>query len=264
MNNTFSARRFWWLFKKALLEKPFQTFGFTGLVLVIILILYTAVKSMWGFGFAQNITFIWGLPGGTFFLAAFVFGHFSSNASGSSYLTLPASHFEKWLCGILIAGIMFPILFLLFFRTMDAASVAAYHNSLDPSSPFYKQEYEDVYLFNLTGRIAIQVYSIFLILSGAMFTGALYFNKLAFIKTAIVTTIFFVLLYLINWLIARIFFGSINDAAPFQRVVIPVGKEEGSLELPSMWAMFFNYSVWFIIPAIFWLLAFTRLKEKEF
>jgi hypothetical protein len=264
MNNTFYVKRFWWLFKKTLWEKPFQTFGFTALVLVIILVLYVALKSIWGFGAAQNIAFIWGLPGGAFFLAAFVFGHFSSNASGSSYLTLPASHFEKWLCGILIAGILFPALFLLFFRVMDAAFVTAYHNSLDPASPFYKQNYEDVFVFDLTGRIAKQVYSIFLILSGAMFTGALYFNKSAFIKTAIATTMFFVLLFLMNWLLARIFFGSINDAAPFQRVVLPVGKEEGSLEVPTGWSVVFNYSVWFIIPAIFWVLAFTRLREKEF
>jgi hypothetical protein len=67
-----------------------------------------------------------------------------------------------------------------------------------------------------------------------------------------------------NWLLARIFFGSINDAAPFQRVVLPVGKEEGSLELPSGWSVVFNYSVWFIMPAIFWVLAYTRLREKEF
>ena len=264
MNNTFNLKRFWWLFRKTLLEKPLQTFGFTGLVLIIILILYVALKSIWGFGAAQNIAFIWGLPGGAFFLAAFVFGHFSSNASGSSYLTLPASHFEKWLCGILIAGILFPVLFLLFFRAMDAAFVTAYHNSLDPASPFYKQNYEDVFVFDLTGRIAKSVYAIFLILSGAMFTGALYFNKLSFIKTAIATCIFFTLLFFVNWFLGRIFFGSISDAAPFQRVVIPVGKEEGSLELPSAWATFFNYSVWYIIPAFFWLLAFMRLREKEF
>src|SRR2546430_5190710 len=144
MNNTFNIKRFGWLFKKTLLEKPVQTFGFTGLLLALALILYLVAKSLSGFIAAQNLTFIWGLTGGSFFLASFVFGYFSSNASGSSYLTLPSSHFEKSLCGVLIAGVLYPLIFLIFYRVIDSSFVAMYHNSLDPSSPFYKQQYESV------------------------------------------------------------------------------------------------------------------------
>ncbi len=264
MNNTFNVKRFGLLLKKTLLERPVQMFGFTGLLLALVLILYVVIKSLGGFTAAQNITFIWCLPGGSFFLASFMFGYFSSNASGSSYLTLPASHFEKWLCAVLIAGILYPLIFLIFYHITDISFVAIYHNSLDTASPFYKQQYESVYPFNLNGVIAWKVYPIFLFLTGAMLVGSLYFNKTAFIKVAIVLCILCIGIFGLNWLMAKMIFGNINDAAPFNHVTIPVGKEEGSIELPSGIVNIINCSIWYILPSILWLLAFTRLREKEF
>ena len=264
MNNTFDVKRFGLLVKKTLLERPVQMFGFTGLLLALSLILYSIIKTFGGFNPAQNITFIWGLAGGGFFLASFVFGYFSSNAMGSSFLTLPASNFEKWLCGILIAGVFYPVIFLLFFRVMDSSFVAIYHHGLDPAGPFYKQLYESVYILDLNGFLAWKVYPMFGFLAGAMLVGSLYFNKVAFIKTAIGISILILGVVGINWLIATIFFGPINSAIVFNSVTIPVGKEEGSIELPSGIVDIINNSVWYVMPPVLWLLAFTRLREKEF
>jgi hypothetical protein len=97
MSNTFSTQRFALLFKKTIVERPVQTIGVTVLLLVLSLILYVATKELADFDAAQNLTFIWGFAGGSFFLASFAFGYFSTNASGTSYLTLPVSYFEKWL-----------------------------------------------------------------------------------------------------------------------------------------------------------------------
>jgi len=265
MNNTFNTKRFGKLVKKTFLERPAQMFGFTGLLLALTLILYSIIKAFGGFNPAQNITFIWGLAGGGCFLASFVFGYFSSNAMGSTFLTLPASNFEKWLCGVLIAGVFYPVIFLLFFRLVDSSFVAIYHNGLDPLGPFYKQQYESVYIFDFNGFLAWKVYPIFGVLAGAMLVGSLYFNKVTFIKTAISLTIVFIGVFGLNWLIAFVLFGHINDAVPFNHVTIPVGKEEGSIELPSgIINNFFNNSIWYVLPPILWLLAFTRLREKEF
>jgi hypothetical protein len=44
------------------------------------------------------------------------FNYFSSNlASGSAFLHT-ASQFEKWICAVLRNAVMFPCIFLLFFR----------------------------------------------------------------------------------------------------------------------------------------------------
>lgn len=264
MNNTFSSNRFRLVFKKALLERPMQMFGFTGLIFILVLILYVIVKSFSDIGSAQTISFIWGLAGGGCFLASFVFAYFSSNSSGSSYLTLPASHFEKWLCGILIACVLYPLLFMLFFRIMDVCFVAMYHNSLNPASPFFKQQFEAVYLFAYDDSIAAKVYSLFLLFTSFMLLGSLYFNKVNIIKSAITICVICIGCFAINWLTAKTLFGNIIDAAPFNHVTIPVGKGEASIQLPVMAANVYQYSFFYVIPFLLYGLAYIRLREKEF
>ena len=264
MNNTVNAKRFGLLFKKTLLERPVQMFGFAGLLLAVVLILYVTAKVIGGFGAAQNLTFIWGLLLSSCFFASIVFGYFSTNASGSSYLTLPASHFEKWLCGVLIAGVLYPVIFMIFYRIIDSSFVALFHNGLDPSSPFYKEQFESVYLFDFNGVIAWKVYSMFFLLTGISFVGSLYFNKIPFIKVAIAICILLIFIVGFNLLLAKMIFGNIVDAGPFNHVTIPVGKEEASIELPGQVGKMFYYSLSYILPVLLWLLAFTRLREKEF
>ncbi len=264
MNNTFNATRFGKLLKKTLLERPMHTYGFTGLVLVVVLILYAVVKTLSGFDMAQKLTFFVGVTAGSFFLASFVFGYFSSNASGSSFLTLPASHFEKWLCAVLITGVLYPLIFLIFYRIMDSSFVAIYHNSLDTASPFYKQLYERVYLFDLTGIVARNVYIMFFIYTGAMLVGSLYFNKVAVIKVALALCTVFIFTFGLNWLIAIGLFGSVEDAAPFNHVALRAGKDIGSIELPTRAGKIFWNTIIYFFPTILWLLSFTRLREKEF
>lgn len=264
MNNTFNIKRFSWLVKKTFLERPVQIFGFTGLLLTLVFILYYIAKTLSGFGTAQNLSFIYGLPIGSCLLSSIVLGYFSTNASGSSFLTLPASNFEKWLCAILIACVLYPAIFLIFYRIMDAGFVNLYHSSLDVSSPFYKEQYESVYIFSFNGIVAGKVYQSFFFFTGAMLVGSLYFNKQPFIKSAISICILSMSIVGINWLMAKSFFGEFNGAGAFNHVTIPVGKEEGTIELPDVVAKIFTYSIWFVIPGLLWILSFTRLREKEF
>lgn len=264
MNDIFSIKRFWLLLKKTLVERPIQTAGVTVLLLILSFIFYVIVKKLAGFGPAQNLTFVWGMAGGGCFLASLVFGYFGNNAIGSSYLTLPASYLEKWLCGILIVGILYPLIFLPFYHLVDAVFVEAYHKSLDPTSPIYKLQYESVYTFDLNGVISHKVYSLFLLLTGSMLTGALYFNKIPFIKTGIAFCIAIFAIYGLNWLIASVLFNDLSEAAPFHHVIILVGKEKGTLILPARLENYFFYAQAFGIPAIMWLLPLVRLREKEF
>jgi len=264
MNDTFNIKRFTWLCKKTIAERPIQNIGVTVLLLILSFILYVVAKKIFGFEPAQNLTFFWGLVGGSCFLASFVFGYFSSNASGSSYLTLPVSFLEKWLCGILISGVFYLLIFLSFFHLMDVVFVAAYHKSLDPTSLFYKQQYESVYTFDLNGIIAWRVYPLYLVLTGSMLTGGLYFNKISFVKTGITICIVVLLIFGLNWLIATFLFNNVNDASPYDHVTLLVGKEKGTLILPAKIDNLFHTAVAFILPAILWLLPLLRLREKEF
>jgi hypothetical protein len=265
MNNTFNLQRFGLLFKKTLLERPIQILGFTVLILALILIIYNYMYPLKGFDSAQNLTFTWGLAGGSYFMASFVFSHFSSNATGSSYLTLPASHFEKWLCGILIAGILYPAIFIFFYRLMDTYFVSLFHSSLDPAAPFYKERYQSVNIFSFNGVVAWKVYPIFLLGVSSMLVGSLYFNKAGFIKVSLVICGLVIGLYLLNHLLAKLIFrGEIVDATIFYGVNIPVGKEEGSILLPEEISEFANNIVYYIFPAVLFITSFIRLREKEF
>lgn len=264
MNEIFNLRRFGLLLRKTFLEKPVQMMGFIGLILALTLITYAITKTLIWYNAAQNLTFIWGLPVGGGFLACFVFNSFASPSNGSSYLTLPASAFEKWLCTLVISSLFFLAIFLGFFRLMDASFVSLYHRGLDPENPFYKQRYESVYIFPFDGVIASKVYPAFFVLSGAMALGALYFNKLSFIKTAILLCIISFACFGLNWLFADLLFGHILEAAPFHHVTIPVGKEEGNIDLSESMKKIVGFSLGLALPVALWLLTYLRLREKEF
>jgi len=264
MNDTFSVKRFGWLFKKTLLERPAQLMCLTALSFSLSLIIYAVVRMMSNFDDAQNFSFLVGLVGGGCFLASFVFGQFTSNASGSSFLTLPASVFEKWLCGVVITGILYLFLFLIFFRLMDMAFVGIYHNGLDPKAAFYQEQYNAVHLLAYDELVARSSFIMFFNFAGIMLVGSLYFNKAAFIKVALITCGICVGAFLLNLLIAKMFFSNMQTAFPYYMVWLMKGKERGRMELPEdsmkVVAIFFRY----LIPAMLWFLAFMRLREKEF
>ena len=264
MNDIFTFRRFGLFFKKTLLERPLQMFGLCGLSLVIAFLLYAVVKSLVGFEDAQNLAFIVGLVGCGTFLASFVFNYFGANASGSSYLTLPVSGLEKWLCGVLIAGVLFPALFVVFFHFIDYFFVSSYHASLDPKGPFYKQLYESVNTFPLQGFVASKAYIMFLNATGAMLVGSLYFNKGAFIKVALIVCGLYIGGHILNQFIAEAVFDKIDKALPYYCVFIPVGKEFGKVLLPDLASNVVDICMLYVMPAIFWLVTFIRLREKEF
>ncbi len=264
MNNIFNLKRFGLLFKKNLLERPTQMFGFTGLIQALILIIYAVVKTFAGFSTAQNLTFLWGLIGGSYLMASIVFNHFSSNAIGSSYLTLPASQLEKWLCGFLIAGVLYPVIFILFYRLMDSSFVSIYHNGLDPAAPFYKERYQSVNILSFNGVFAWKVYPLFLFAVSAMLVGSLYFNKIGLIKVSMVICGLIICSYALNFGFAKMLFGSVNEATIFHDVNIPIGKADGTIMLPKSTSNMFINSWNYVLPAILFITSFIRLREKEF
>lgn len=265
MNDTFNMKRFTWFFKKTILERPMQLFGLIGLILLIDLLCYAIginIKMVWDA--VQELTFCYGFIGGGCFLASFVFNYFSSNARGASYLTLPASSFEKWLCGVLITVVLYTIIFLVFYRIMDTTFVGLYHKSLDPKNSFYKELYEHVNIFPYNGFVASASYKMFVNFTGAMLVGALYFNKAAFIKVALIVCGLFISAFFLNNMMANAFFNNVNKGVPFYFVLINMGKEFGKIELPLYASKAVDICILYIIPAVLLMTAYIRLREKEF
>jgi hypothetical protein len=264
MKNTFNAVRFSWLLKKTILEKPAQYIGLIVVFLILSLFTYAFCRFTAGFNVAQNAAFVLGLVGGGSFLASFVFSNFTTNANGSSFLTLPASQFEKWLCGVLIAGVLYVTIFLIFFLILDTAFIRIYHNGLDPLGPYYKELYDAVQPFHFSGFIATTSYMISANFEGAMLIGTLYFNRAAFIKVALILCVVCLSAYTFNLLLANLIFKNVDTAFPFYLVWINFLKGRGKLELPSNLLNIVKIIFHYIIPAFLWILAYVRLREKEF
>jgi hypothetical protein len=136
--------------------------------MLVSLVVYIFFKLAGDFDVAQNAAFMMGLVVGGSFLASMVFNYFSANASGASFLTLPASQLEKWLCGVVITGVLYVGLFLLFFRLMDLSFIALYRKGLDPDGPFYRQLYNAVQVYPFDGFMAPTIFMMFSNFAGAM------------------------------------------------------------------------------------------------
>ncbi|MHB8208948.1 hypothetical protein [Mucilaginibacter sp.] len=266
MNNIFELKRFGLLLKKTVMERPVQLFGLCGLILAATLVLYSVLLHLigWqGWNMVQNLTFVWCFMGGGCFLSSIVFGYFGTNASGSAYLTLPASTFEKWLCGVLIIGVCFPCLFLVFFRLMDASFVMAYHNGLDRNSQNYKVMYDAARAYPFDNVFVKESVMIYVNFVGAMMVGSLYFNKVSAIKTAIVYCCALAIIFFLNLFLAKAAFSNVDMAFPFNKIMIKVGNGFGTIELPSNVSNIVHVAILFIIPIVLWITAYIRLREKE-
>ncbi|AMR31801.1 hypothetical protein A0256_10400 [Mucilaginibacter sp. PAMC 26640] len=263
MNDTFNLTRFGLLLKKSVLERAMQILGLMAFVLCFTLISYSILVYIGGWVGAQTMSFVWGFIGGGVFLSSMVFSYFNTNAGGSAYLTLPASALEKWLCGVLLTGVFFCLIFFGFYRLIDYCFVTAYHNGLDRNSPLYKNMYNAVYIFPFEGNIVRQSTTLFLNFTGIMLVGQLYFNKVALVKVALVTCAIMGFIYFLNLAVATMLLGKIDIAFPYYTVLINMGSEVGNVELPEGVVAVPNAFFQYILPVILWLTAYIRLREKE-
>ncbi|MGY4539740.1 preprotein translocase subunit SecE [Mucilaginibacter sp. UYNi724] len=264
MNDTFNLSRFGLLLKKTILERAMQIIGAFAAVLAFTFLLYTLILYSLDWGPAQNLTFIWGFIGGGVVLSSVVFCYFTTNAGGAAYLTLPASALEKWLCGVLISGLLFCIVFLSFFRLMDYTFVTAYHNGLDRSSPLYRNLYDHVYLYTfLDNNVVIKATILYTNFVGAMMVGSLYFNRVALVKVALVVCGLLAAIYFFNLAVVSLLFSNVDVAFPYFTVLIKVYSEVGNIELPHYAYDITNIFLQYVLPGILWITAYLRLREKE-
>jgi len=263
MNDIFDIKRFFWLFKKSVLERPALLLGLLAVTLATTLLTYISLQKIGGLGSAQVGAFFLGLLIGGSFLASSVFGYFSSTSSGISYLLLPASHLEKWLCGIIISGGLFVLIYLGFYRVIDVCFVNIYRNNLDPNSPDYLNLYNSAQILSFNSENVRYIFIMFFYISGAMLLGSLYFNKVSFIKVALLIFAFIISTYFINLLFGSFFFNHIESSFPFTNVHLKVGNEVGIINMPSALTKTASFIFTYVIPTILWLLSYLRLKEKE-
>lgn len=265
MNNTFELKRFGFLFKKLLFERASHLVGSFILASLFTWFLFNVI----GISYNGDIVvppsepFIIGLTLGGIYWIFTGFSYFSNNTEGYNYLTLPASHLEKWLSSILLLG-LFMLFFCIYFRVLDTIYLDKFLTHRVQWSD-YQKILESAYPLAFWGdkRVNLEfTYFIFFNATGAMAVGSLYFNKNAFIKTASIGLIFFVGLSLLNIKMVNTLFNEYVGQEPLWRSAI-INRADYYVQLPEPINTAYMVGFDYLLPVALWLIALIRLREKE-
>jgi len=255
MNDIFNTKRFGLLFIKQLSEH-YKTYlmglaVLTGVMLVggsffvyltpVVLDLGTQVVL---FG---TIYFL----AGTIFTST-IFADVSDKKKAISYLTLPASHFEKFLVGWVVSFLLFSLVY-----------IACFYGILMILLHLKQWPGQRTEVLNLFIEPASITFIAFAMLHSFSIWGAVFFEKLHFIKTAFCFFIAVVALSLANTSFIEALIGrEVRTATPFSSISFfennrYVGVDSARQTDPLLgWVLI-------AVAIIFWVAAYYRLKEKQ-
>jgi hypothetical protein len=265
MNDTFDIKRFGLVFKKLIFERTIQLFGSFMLLMFFVWFIYHIDGNLKeGWWDAQIESFAIGLTLGGVYWTSVAFNHFSEKAEGYSFLALPASHFEKWLCGVGLL-VLFIFSYCIFYRVLDASYVSYFRANLNPRIKDYDKLMVSYKIMPLITDSIYNVKFTFVALlnfTGIMAIGAMYFNKMALIKSLFVGFVLVICLDYLNDLFAVMLFqAEVNPNFFWGRIWIHNTNEQ--IKLPENITPIYNIFFSFILPLLLWSVALVRLKEKE-
>jgi len=258
MNNTFNLKRFMLLFKKHSIEH-FKTYLLSIAVLLGLLFICLGFGSYTSHGHLnmnnQSTVFAgFMLIGGSIF-TSLAFLEMGDKKKAIPALTLPASHFEKYLVSWLYTFVLFQAIFLGAFYLVDAIIIYL-------GAPPVEERDKIINVF--TDRTKVDtVFYVFALLHGFSLWGAIFFEKLHFIKTSVVFFACLLLLVLFNSQLLKLLVGKDSQGSvPFQGVSL-VSNNHFWMIQPHPGLTQYGWSVLYIVVLLLWTSAYFRLKEKE-
>jgi len=257
MNNTFDIKRFGMLFKKHTLEQS-KTYALSAAVLFGILFLVLSFFSYVDGGHLQSssqvMVFVFVISGAGCIFGSVVFADLGDRSKAIPSLMLPASHFEKYLVGLIYSYFIFLAVFIAAFFVAGSIVVYVGHHDI--------KEDQLINLFD-TDSPQFKAYAVFTMFHAFIFWGAIYFKKLHFVKTAIVFFVFLGLLTLLNqFTLSAIFQREVSSGMPFDRV--NVKEDDNYFTIFSSEGMLpYAKAVFVFVVLLFWTTTYFKLKEKE-
>lgn len=258
MNNTFDIQRFFKLLNKHTRDN-YKTYLMSAAVMAGILAIGMGLMTYGNEGQVSqamqgSFYFTFLLVAGTIF-TSMVFSDLGDKKKAIPALTLPVSHFEKFLVGWLYSFVIFQVVFTLCFVVVDLVLI----NIGNSNNPLLKNEF--IRLSSM-GDFVYWPFVIFGLLHAVTFLGAIYFQKLHFIKAGFALFVFAILLWLADQPLARLVFGdSTVKGAPFVGVLIQNGNNNQMVEPDGSHALL--YGTIFAVTFLLWTAAFFKLKEKQ-
>ena len=256
MNNSFSFSRLGLLIKKQWFDNA-KLYSLSVLALIgllAIIFIFWAIANENRYDEEDTyIVFLTLLFGAGLIFASTTFGALSDKAKGTYWLSIPATHLEKLLCGIFYSLIAFLAVYLVSFFIIQQITFAFIR--INPDNDIR-------YMSNLK-EPAILFFYIFLALQSLFILGSVYFERFAFIKT-ILAALFIIFLFML----AGIFFAKNllphNSGMRGLTSFSIYGDNEMKLYRLAPWIEDTIIALTkFIWAPVFWVATYFRLKEKE-
>lgn len=217
---------------------------------------------------AQQVTFFLSLFAVGTFYASQYFRDLGSRAKGINYLLVPASAFEKLLCGLLYTVVLFFVVFTAAYYLVDVLMV-----SIVNSLPVNDRQTGNASVINVFKIIIVRfnrdstinfllfyfsVQSVFLL-------GSVYFEKYSFIKTIIcgfvAGFILFCLMFFFNEQLLPD--GDYPSGFLTAYLVHVDGVNDHLVQVPRWIGEVFRFALMYATAPFFWLVTYYRLKEKQ-
>jgi hypothetical protein len=226
--------------------------------------------------FIQYATYYCGLFLVGCFYASTIFSELGNKSRAIQYLSIPASHLEKLLCGILFGVVLFFVAFTIVFYIVDIPMVSLANRIVSNEQQHWPNSFLPI------GRIGVlniwntewapiidRRYHLFLFayfaIQSAFLLGSVYFARWSFIKTVVTLAIFWVVFILYSQ-------KGIAEHLPdgwHGHDLVRWSKNTGGLAgqhlvtLPGAMEKILIFLMQFSVPPIFWVITYFRLKEKE-
>ncbi|MDB5140332.1 MAG: hypothetical protein JWR12_2248 [Mucilaginibacter sp.] len=255
MSNIFNPKRFGMLFIKHTSEH-YKTYLISLGVLIGVMVLGGSfIVYLIPGGIDKNVQTLLFVPifflAGTIFTST-IFADFGDQKKAVATLTLPASHFEKFLVGWLYSYVIFSAVFVSSFYTILIILLNLKH------IPHRHTE-----IFNVFAEPASSLFIVFALLQSISFFGAIFFKRFHFIKAGFCFFICVGILTLLNTsFIKALFERDVRPAIPFGNIFFYEDNRFIAVSDVHHADVFVSCLI-IIVSIFFWVAAYYRLKEKQ-
>ena len=250
MNTTFSLNRLGLLIKRYFIENTQRELSFWGIVIVVFMIIHQTTT-------VEIFFYISG-----FVFAARMFKVFGYTPGGMHYLLIPATHLEKLVTSILLSTVYYFIMLLItyiigsFLGTTIGNAIFSLNNpvSLDL---FQMDSVTKAWGNNVVKQEGFwNIFFSFALIQSVFLTGSVYFKRNVIGRTFLAFILVCILLGIIEVLIFRLTFGSLNLNGQSFNLSISGDKLFPGFESAT------QVLKYMMIP-FFWLVSYFRLTEKQ-
>ena len=254
MNNIFNLGRFSRLFVKHTVEN-YRSYLMSLTVLMGVMILGGSfliymIEAPMDKGLQTALFSIILLLAGTIFTST-IFAGYGDKKKDVALLTLPASHFEKFLVAWIYSFLLFIILYTSGFSLVVSFAINVKHfpGHQDGVINFFKTP-------------VCEMYVLYALMHAVAFYGAIFFDKLHFIRTAFLFFISVGLLISVNRILLGVFIPRpVDITVPFGGLRIQ--SNQRTFEINISHQDYWMITIISVLAVIFWIAAYYRLKEKQ-